>query len=47
MQARYVIAQNGVIAYADVNSDYTQQSEPSEILPVLHRLKRSKRDWTI
>jgi peroxiredoxin len=47
MQARYVIAQDGVIVYADVNSDYTQRSEPSEILPVLHRLKTSNGDWMI
>jgi peroxiredoxin len=39
MRARYVIGQDDLIAYADINSDYTRQPEPSEILPVLRRLK--------
>lgn len=40
MPARYVIAQDGVIAYAEVNADYTRRPEPSDILPVLDRLRR-------
>lgn len=40
MPARYVIAQDGKIAYAEVNADYTRRPEPSEILPVLEKLKR-------
>jgi peroxiredoxin len=38
MPARYVIGQNGIIAYAEVNPDYTQRPDPSELLPVLDRL---------
>ncbi len=40
MPARYVIGQDGVIVYAEVNPDYTQRPEPSDIFPVLDRLKR-------
>jgi peroxiredoxin len=39
MQARYVIGQDGMIAYADINADYRHQPEPAEILPVLRRLQ--------
>jgi peroxiredoxin len=38
MPARYVIGQDGVIAYAEVNPDYTQRPEPDSMLPVLARL---------
>jgi hypothetical protein len=38
MPARYVIGQDGVIAYAEVNPDYTHRPEPRELLPVLERL---------
>ena len=38
MPARYVIAQDGTIAYAEVNADYTKRPEPSAIFPVLERL---------
>jgi len=38
MPARYVIGQDGVIAYAEVNPDYTQRPEPDSMLPVLRRL---------
>ncbi|BAU88772.1 alkyl hydroperoxide reductase [Methylorubrum populi] len=38
MPARYVIGTDGVIAYAEVNPDYTQRPDPSELLPVLDRL---------
>jgi len=38
MPARYVIGQDGVIAYAEVNPDYTRRPEPDELLPVLERL---------
>ena len=40
MPARYVIAQDGVIAYAEVNADYTRRPEPSAIFPVLEQLRR-------
>ena len=38
MPARYVVAQAGTIAYAEVNADYTKRPEPSAIFPVLERL---------
>lgn len=38
MPARYVIDQNCMIAYAEVNPDYTRRPEPAELLPVLDRL---------
>lgn len=40
MLARYLIAQDGVIAYAEVNADYTRRPEPSAIFPVLEQLGR-------
>jgi peroxiredoxin len=42
MPARYVIGTDGIIAYAEVNPDYTQRPDPGELLPVLDRLKTSK-----
>ena len=42
MPARYVIGTDGIIAYAEVNPDYTQRPDPSELLPVLDRLAASK-----
>ncbi|MGB0695352.1 MAG: peroxiredoxin-like family protein [Rhodospirillaceae bacterium] len=38
MPARYVIAQDGSIAYAEVNPDYTRRPEPSDLFPVLDGL---------
>jgi peroxiredoxin len=40
MPARYVIAQDSTIAYAEVNADYTRRPEPSAIFPVLKQLGR-------
>jgi peroxiredoxin len=42
MPARYVIGTDGIIAYSEVNPDYTQRPDPSELLPVLDRLAASK-----
>jgi peroxiredoxin len=39
MPARYVIGTDGVITYAEVNPDYTRRPDPSELLPVLDRLR--------
>ncbi|MBN8904557.1 MAG: AhpC/TSA family protein [Rhodospirillales bacterium] len=39
MPARFVIGSGGVIAYAEVNPDYTQRPDPSELLPVLDKLR--------
>jgi peroxiredoxin len=41
MPARYVIGQDGIIAYAEINPDYTRRPEPSDVFPILDRLKRS------
>ena len=41
MPGRYVIAQDGVIAYAEVNPDYTRRPDPSELLPTLKQLARA------
>ena len=35
MPARFVMGQDGVIIYAQVNPDYTQRPDPSELLPAL------------
>ncbi len=37
MPARYVIGSDGLIAYGEVNPDYTQRPAPSDLLPVLDR----------
>ena len=42
MPARYVIGSDGVIAYAEVNPDYTHRPDPSALLPILDRLKTSR-----
>ena len=42
MPARYVIGRDGIIAYAEVNPDYTHRPDPSELLPVLDRLRTGK-----
>ena len=42
MPARYVIGQDGVIVYAEVNADYTRRPEPADIFPVLDQLRRGQ-----
>ena len=42
MPARYVIGTDGIIAYSEVNPDYTQRPDPNELLPVLDRLRTSR-----
>jgi peroxiredoxin len=42
MPARYVIDQDGVVAYAEINPDYTNRPDPSELLPVLDSLKAAR-----
>jgi peroxiredoxin len=37
MPARYVIGQDGVILYSEVNPDYTRRPEPQDMIPVLPR----------
>jgi peroxiredoxin len=41
MPARYVIGQDSIIAYAEINPDYTRRPEPSDVFSILDRLKRS------
>jgi peroxiredoxin len=38
MPARYIIGQDSVIAYAEIDSDYTHRPEPGELIPTLKRL---------
>ena len=38
MPARYVIATDGTVAYAEVSPDYTRRPEPSDLFPVLDKL---------
>ncbi|MDR5814770.1 peroxiredoxin-like family protein [Caballeronia sp. LZ033] len=38
MPARYVIGQDGIIVYAEVNPDYTTRPDPEELLPALRKL---------
>jgi peroxiredoxin len=38
MPARFVVGTDGVIAYAEVNPDYTRRPDPSELIPVLDRM---------
>jgi peroxiredoxin len=42
MPGRYVIGQDGVVAYAEVNPDYTHRPDPRDLLPILDQLARSK-----
>jgi len=42
MPARYLIGVDGLIAYAEVNPDYTHRPDPAELLPMLDRLKASR-----
>lgn len=37
MPARYVIGQDGVVLYSEVNPDYTRRPDPSDMLPVLEK----------
>jgi peroxiredoxin len=37
MPARYVIGQDGLILYSEVNPDYTRRLEPEDMIPVLQR----------
>lgn len=37
MPGRFVIGSDGVIAYAEVNPDYTRRPEPAEMLPAIRR----------
>jgi peroxiredoxin len=38
MPARFVIGQDGMVLYAEVNPDYTNRPEPEDMLPALRRI---------
>jgi len=40
MPARYLTGTDGVVAYAEINPDYTRRPDPTELLPSLRRLRR-------
>jgi peroxiredoxin len=40
MPARYVIRRDGIIAYAEINPDYTQRPEPAEFITILTHLRK-------
>jgi peroxiredoxin len=42
MPAKFVIGQDGYIAWSDVNPDYTARAEPADLFPILRRLARSR-----
>ncbi|TDQ89541.1 AhpC/TSA family protein [Paraburkholderia silvatlantica] len=42
MPARYVIASDDTIVYAEVNPDYTQRPDPAELLPALRQASATK-----
>jgi peroxiredoxin len=42
MPARFVIGQDGITAYAEVNPDYTKRPDPSELLPALRSLRERR-----
>jgi len=39
MPTRYVIGTDGVVAYAEVNPDYTRRPDPERLLLVLSAMK--------
>ena len=41
MPGRFVIGQDGIIRYAEVNPDYTHRPEPSSMLPALRKVVAS------
>lgn len=40
--ARYVVGQNGLVLYSEINPDYTHRPDPSEMLPVLETASRNR-----
>jgi peroxiredoxin len=39
MPARFIVGQDNIIRYAEVNPDYTRRPDPSELFPILEILK--------
>jgi peroxiredoxin len=44
MPGRFVIGQNGMIRYAEVNPDYTRRPEPSDMLPAVRAAALARRN---
>jgi peroxiredoxin len=42
MPGLYLIGQDGVVAYAEVNPNYTKRPDPSDLLPVLDLMQRRR-----
>jgi peroxiredoxin len=42
LPGRYVIGEDGIVAYAEVNPDYTRRPDPSELFPTLDQLRRRR-----
>jgi peroxiredoxin len=40
MPARFIITQDHIVAYSEINPDYARRPDPSELIPVLDRLQR-------
>jgi peroxiredoxin len=47
MPARFVIGQDGIIAYAEVNADYRIRPEPSDMFGILERLRQPRVAWGV
>jgi peroxiredoxin len=41
MPARFVIGQDGIIVYSEVNPDYTRRPDPEALIPVLQKMKHA------
>ncbi|SAL09487.1 AhpC/TSA family protein [Caballeronia sordidicola] len=37
MPARYVIGQDGIVLYSEINPDYTHRPEPADLIPVIEK----------
>ena len=44
--ALYVIGEDGIVAYVEINPDFTKRAEPTDVFPVLDKL-RSNPSWRI
>lgn len=42
MPGLYVIGQDGIVAYAEVNPDYTKRPDPNDLLPILDQFMRRR-----
>ena len=40
MPARFIVGTDGIVAYSEINPDYTRRPDPSELIPVLDRLRQ-------